>query len=70
MLASQKGGGRTVMLEYRMYVIDNGGRIIERIDLECSNDEEAVEDVKAYALNNDVEIRCRQRLVNVVQHII
>jgi hypothetical protein len=53
-----------------MYVIDNGGRIIERIDLECSNDEEAVEDVKAYALNNDVEIWCRQRLVNVVQHII
>jgi len=57
------------MLEYRMYVIDNGGKIIERIDLECPNDEEAVVDGRTYALRNDVEIWCGQRVVTVLYHL-
>ena len=66
MLAPQKGVGSTVMLEYRMYVIDNGGKIIERIDLECPSDAEAVADGKTYALRNNVEIWCGQRVVTVL----
>jgi hypothetical protein len=66
MLAPQKGVGKTVMLEYRMYVIDNGGKIIERIDLECPSDAEAVADGKTYALRNNVEIWCGQRVVTVL----
>ena len=66
MLAPQKGVGKTVMLEYRMYVIDNGGKIIERIDLECPGDAEAVADGKTYALRNNVEIWCGQRVVTVL----
>jgi len=66
MLAPQKGVGRTVMLEYRMYVVDNGGKIIERIDLECPNDAEAVADGKTYVLRNNVEIWCGQRVVTVL----
>ena len=66
MLAPQKGAGRTGMLEYRMYVIDNGGKIIERIDLECPNDAEAVAGGKTYALRNNVEIWCGQRVVTVL----
>jgi hypothetical protein len=54
------------MLEYRMYIIDNVGRIIERIDLECPSDAEAVSGGKAYALNKDVEIWCGQRVVTVL----
>jgi len=54
------------MLEYRMYVIDNGGRIIDRIDLECPDDAEAVSGGKAYALNKDVEIWRGQRIVTVI----
>ena len=54
------------MLEYRMYVIDNGGRIIDRIDLECPDDAEAVSGGKAYALNKDVEIWRCQRIVTVI----
>jgi len=54
------------MLEYRMYIIDNGGKIIERIDLECPNDAEAVSDGKTYALKNDVEIWGGQRVVTVI----
>jgi hypothetical protein len=69
MLAPQKGVGRTVMLEYRMYVIDNGGRIVERIDLECPNDAEAVADGKTYALKNNVEIWCGQRGVTVLHSL-
>ena len=69
MLAPQKGVGRTVMLEYRMYVIDNGGKIIERIDLECPNDAEAVADGRTYALRNDVEIWCGLRVVTVLHHL-
>ena len=57
---------RTVMLEYRVYVIGNGGRIIERIDLECPNDAKAVSDVKTYVRKNDVEIWCGQRVVTVL----
>jgi hypothetical protein len=49
-----------------MYVIGNGGRIIERIDLECPNDAEAVADGRTYALRNDVEIWCGQRVVTVL----
>jgi len=66
MLAPQKGVGSTVMLEYRMYVIDNGGKIIERIDLKCPSDAEAVADGKTYALRNNVEIWCGQRVVTVL----
>jgi hypothetical protein len=54
------------MLEYRVYVINNDGRIIERIDLECLNDAKAVSDVKTYARKNDVEIWCGQRVVTVL----
>ena len=54
------------MLEYRMYIIDNGGKIVERIDLECPNDAEAVSDGKTYALKNGVEIWCGQRVVTVI----
>jgi len=49
-----------------MYVIDNGGRIIDRIDLECPDDAEAVSGGKAYALNKDVEIWRGQRIVTVI----
>jgi len=61
-----KGLERTVMLEYRMYVIDNSGKIIERIDLECPNDAEAVSDGKTYLQKNNVEIWCGQRVVSVL----
>jgi len=61
-----KGLERTVMLEYRMYVIDNYGKIIERIDLECPNDAEAVSDGKTYLQKNNVEIWCGQRVVSVL----
>lgn len=54
------------MLEYRVYVIGNDGRIIERIDLECPNDAMAVSDVKTYVRKNDVEIWCGQRVVTVL----
>jgi len=54
------------MLEYRMYVIDNGGKIIERIDLECPNDAEAVADGRTYVLRNDVEIWRGLRVVTVL----
>ena len=57
-----------VMLEYRVYVIDKLGRILERIDLECLSDAEAVSDVKAYALKSDVEIWSGQRVVTVLSH--
>lgn len=50
-----------------MYVIGNGGSIIERIDRECPNDAEAVADGRTYALRNDVEIWCGQRVVTVLQ---
>ena len=49
-----------------MYVIDNSGKIIERIDLECSNDAEAVSDGKTYLQKNNVEIWCGQRVVSVL----
>jgi hypothetical protein len=54
------------MLEYRVYVIDNDGKIVERIDLKCPNDAEAVSDGKTYARKNDVEIWCGQRVVTVL----
>lgn len=54
------------MREYRMYVLDNIGKIIERIDLEYPNDAEAVSDGKIYAQKNDVEIWCGQRVVTVL----
>ena len=49
-----------------MYVIDNSGKIIERIDLECPNDAEAVSDGKTYLQKNNVEIWCGQRVVSVL----
>lgn len=49
-----------------MYVLDNIGKIIERIDLEYPNDAEAVSDGKIYARKNDVEIWCSQRVVTVL----
>lgn len=49
-----------------MYVLDNIGKIIERIDLEYPNDAEAVSDGKIYARKNDVEIWCGQRVVTVL----
>jgi hypothetical protein len=58
-----------MMLEYRVYVIDSIGKIIERIDLECLNDAEAVSDGKTYARRNDVEIWCGQRIVAVLHSL-
>ena len=63
---SHNGLERIVMLEYRVYVIGNDGRIIERIDLECPNDAKAVSDGKTYARKHDVEIWCGQRVVTVL----
>lgn len=57
---------KTVMFEYRVYVINNAGKIIERIDLECPNDDKAVSGGKVYARNNDVEVWCGQRIVRTI----
>ncbi len=57
------------MLEYRVYVIGNDGKIVERIDLECPNDAKAVLDGKTYARKNDVEIWCGQRVVTVLHSL-
>jgi hypothetical protein len=54
------------MLEYRMYVLDKIGKIIERVDLNCLNDAEAVVGGKSYAEKHDVEIWCGQRPVTVL----
>ncbi len=57
------------MLEYRMYVLDKIGKIIERIDLECPDDMEAVAGGKSYARNHDVEIWCGKRAVTVLNRL-
>ena len=64
-----KGVRKTVMLEYRVYVIDSEGKIIERIDLECPNDDKAVSDGSMYAQRNGVEIWCGQRLVRTIHSL-
>lgn len=38
------------MLEYRVYLLDQGGKIVERFDLNCTNDAEAVADGKGIYL--------------------
>jgi len=58
------------MLEYRVYVINNAGKIIERIDLECPNDDKAVSDARTYARKNDVEIWCGKRVVTTIHPLI
>ena len=55
-----------MMLEYRMYVLDKVGKIVESIDLDCPNDADAVSGGKTYARKNDVEIWCGQRVVTVL----
>lgn len=49
-----------------MYVLDKIGKIIERIDLECSDDAEAVSDAKTFARTNDVEIWRGQEVVTIL----
>lgn len=65
-----EGVRKTVMLEYRVYVIDSKGKIIERIDLECPNDDKAVSDGSMYAQRNGVEIWCGQRLVKTIHALV
>lgn len=54
------------MLEYRLYVLDQIGKIVERIDLECANDAEAVSDGKTFSQKNDVEIWRGQKVVTIL----
>jgi len=51
------------MLEYRVYLLDQGGKIVERFDLNCTNDAEAVADGKRHLPRNNVEIWCGNRSV-------
>jgi hypothetical protein len=44
------------MSGYRVYVIDDSDHIIDRIDLDCADDNAAIEYAKRYINGRDIEL--------------
>jgi hypothetical protein len=51
------------MSDYRVYVIDEGDRIVDRVDLDCADDNSAIEYAKQYINGKDVELWQRDRRI-------
>jgi hypothetical protein len=51
------------MIEYRAYVIGDDGHIVSATGLVCENDEAAIAEVKAFLLDQTIEIWSRDRFV-------
>ncbi|HUO91941.1 MAG TPA: hypothetical protein VMU22_03425 [Rhizomicrobium sp.] len=44
------------MPEYKIYCLDEGGRIVSRHDIQCSNDHEAFKKAHEFCAAYDVEV--------------
>jgi hypothetical protein len=51
------------MSNYRVYVIGEDNRIVERIELNCANDSAAIEYAKQYINRKDIELWQRDRRI-------
>jgi hypothetical protein len=49
------------MLDYRAYRIDRSGRILDRVELLCENDDDALRQAAALAGAHAIELWCRER---------
>jgi hypothetical protein len=51
------------MSDYRVYIIGDDDRIVERIDLNCADDSAAIEFAKQYINGKDIELWQRDRRI-------
>jgi hypothetical protein len=51
------------MTDYRVYIIDDDDHIKRRVDLDCADDDAAIEYAKQYIDGHDVELWQRDRRI-------
>jgi|HubBroStandDraft_5_1064220.scaffolds.fasta_scaffold1614480_2 hypothetical protein len=51
------------MTYYRAHLIDDDGRFHKAIDLDCKNDEAAIESAKQFVIGHDVELWQQDRRI-------
>ena len=51
------------MSDYRVYVIDDGDHIKDRIELDCADDSAAIEYAKQFINGQDIELWQRDRRI-------
>ena len=54
-------------MDYRLYVLDEAGRVRSRIDLECASDEDACQRARAAAQSQRVELWQGQRRIGTFE---
>lgn len=50
-------------MDYRLYLLNDAGHIVEAVELECGDDAEAIEAAEKHRGRNDVELWEHSRLV-------
>jgi hypothetical protein len=55
--------GLAQMSDYRVYVIGNDGHFVSAIQLDCADDNAAIESAKQFVNGHDVELWQRDRIV-------
>jgi hypothetical protein len=56
-------GGLAQMTDYRVYVIGNDGHFVSVIQLDCADDNAAIESAKQFVNGRDLELWQRDRLI-------
>jgi hypothetical protein len=61
--AGAAGAEGALMTDYRVYVLGDDSHVMRRIELECADDNAAVESAKQYIDGHDIELWQRERRI-------
>ena len=50
-------------MDYRLYFLDHAGHVTRRVDLECDDDEQAVEAARSHAEDMTMELWRRETMI-------
>ena len=55
------------MPSYRLYFLDANGHVRRRVDIECRDDDEAIEEARNRHVDHDIDLWCDSRRVKVLK---